>query len=51
MEFLIEKYEIDYVMLEYPNVPEQLAGQELPDNLERVPFEGGGIELYVVLRP
>lgn len=51
MMFLAEKYQIDYVLFEYPNVPELLYGQTLSDKLVRVPFEAEGVELYAVRRP
>lgn len=47
---IAQKYEIDYLILEFPNVPYPIRFEEVPPFLERVPFSVEGIEIYRILR-
>jgi 4-amino-4-deoxy-L-arabinose transferase-like glycosyltransferase len=43
---LVQRYEIDFVLLEYPNVPQPLNRTPVPAEWQRVPLAYEGVELY-----
>jgi hypothetical protein len=44
---IAELYNIDYLIIEYPNVPANVDLEPLPDFLKPVPFSGG-VEIYEI---
>jgi 4-amino-4-deoxy-L-arabinose transferase-like glycosyltransferase len=51
VEELVRLYEIDFVLLEYPNVPRPLYRVPVPEEWELIPLSFEGVELYDTRRP
>lgn len=50
--FLIsQRYEIDFLLLEYPDIPRPLFFDTPPDFLERLDFPIEGVDFYAIHRP
>lgn len=47
---LVDQYQIDYVLLEYPNVPAPLSGQPVPTRWQQLELPIEGVALYATQR-